>query len=267
MLSDQEYLGNSSCAENVNINWPGSFSSDLTEVGFFLGELRSQLINAKPSDKTAATVKYFENVRSGSHVIGMPYSYITESNHNKRSFVLLLLDAFKGFPENMEITPFDMFNMIESFCPNFSRSLVLEVSQSLQRNLEDDGSSTKHMFKTLAQAVYCSILYDDWLRLISDYFAEETSTRSMNLLKLKAKIEDFYVSISPSIYQPPLEVSYAVLEASNPSSTGTGTSSYLVEVTLDQFRRTFLLSEAMREELRRLSALTKQKWNAPIYFY
>lgn len=218
-----------------------------------MGDLRAQLNHSKPSDKFAFTQKYFDHIRSGAHVVGMPYSYITESNHNKRSFVLSLQDAFKGFPENMEITSGDLFNLIETLSPNFPKSLVLDASQSLQRSIVDDETSTKHQFKILSQAVYCSILCDDWLRLISDYFAEETSTNSMNLLKLKAKIEEFYVSISPSIYQPPLEISYTVLDASNPSSTGSGTSSYLVEVSLDQFRRTLFYSEAVRDEIRRLS--------------
>jgi hypothetical protein len=62
----------------------------------------------------------------------------------------------------------------------------------------------------------------------------------MNALKLKSKLEDFHCGLSPSVNQPPLSVIHAVLESATPNSSGTGTSSYLVEVTLDHFRRTRL---------------------------
>lgn len=230
------------------------YFSDLTEVGFFLGDLRAQLAQAKPNDKFAYTQKYFETIRTGAHIVGMPYPYIVESNHNKRSFLMVLIEAFKGFPESMEVTSFEFLNMLESLCPNFPKSVVLDASQSLQRNIDEDGSSTKHSFKAISQAVFGCILYDDWLKLISDFYAEETSTNSMNMLKLKSKIEEFYISISPSVCQPMLEISYSVLDASHPSSSGAGTSSYLVEVTLDQFRKTFLLSDSVRGELLKLAS-------------
>lgn len=209
----------------------------------------------KPADRISFVQKYFESVRSTQHVVGMPYGYVTESNHSRRSFVLCLMDSFKGLPDTLELTSTDFFSLVEALSANFPKAIVLEASQCLQRNAEGDGSSTVHSFKSIAYAVYCSILYEDWLRLVAEYFAEESSTNSMNILKFKAKIEEFHSSISPSIMQPPLEIVYSVLDASNPSNSASGTSSYLMELSLDQFRKTMFLSDVMREDVQNLSSM------------
>lgn len=230
-------------------------STDLTEIGYFLADLKAQMAYFRPADRITFVQKYFEQIRSTRHVVGMPYGYITESNHNRRSFVLCLMESFMGMPESMEISTADFFSLIETLSANFPKSIVLDVSQCIQRPVEGDGSNTVHHFKSIAFAVYCYILYEDWLRLIAEYFAEESSTNSMNILKFKAKIEEFYVSISPSVMQPPLELVYSVLDASNPSNFASGTSSYLTELSFDQFRKTLFLSDIMRENIRNLQSM------------
>ena len=227
----------------------------MTEIGYFLGDLKAQMYHYKPTDRVAFVQKYFEQVRSTQHVVGMPYGYIVESNHNRRSFVLCLMESFKGMPDTLELTSADFFSLVEALSANFPKSVVLDASQCLQRSAEGDGSNTAHTFKIISYAVYCSILYEDWMRLVAEYFAEESSTNSMNILKLKAKIEEFHVSISPSVLQPALEIVYAVLDASNPSNSASGTSSYLTELSLDQFRKTMFLSDIMREDIRNLYSM------------
>jgi hypothetical protein len=224
----------------------------LSELGFFLGDLKAQLAFNKPAERVAFAQKYFENVRSGAHVVGMPYGYILESNYNRRALVARLMDSFSGFADGTDISSSDFFSLVESVSPGFPKSIVLEVSQCLKPDQETDGSETVHVFKYLSSGVYCCVLYDEWLKLIADYYADESSVNSMNALKLKSKLEDFHCGLSPSINQPPLSVIYNVLESATPSSSGTGTSSYLVEITLDHFRRTLFLSEAVRNEIQRL---------------
>jgi hypothetical protein len=144
------------------------------------------------------------------------------------------------------------YTLVESISPGFPKSIVLEVSQCLKPDQESDGSETIHVFKYLSCGVYCCVLYEEWLKLIADYYADESSVHSMNALKLKSKLEDFHCGLSPSVCQPPLSVIHAVLDSATPSSSGTGTSSFLVEITLDHFRRTLFLSETVRSEVQRL---------------
>lgn len=185
-------------------------------------------------------------------MVGMPYGYILESNYNRRALVARLMDSLSGFTDGTDISSSDFYALVESISPGFPKSIVLEVSQCLKPDQESDGSETGHVFKHLSCGVYCCVLYEEWLKLIADYYADESSVHSMNALKLKSKLEDFHCGLSPSVNQPPLSVIHAVLESATPSSSGTGTSSYLVEITLDHFRRTLFLSAAMRIEIQRL---------------
>lgn len=216
----------------------------MTELGYFLGDLKAQLSQSKPTDKVAFAQKYFENCQPGLHVIGMPYNYITECNYNRRAFVAIMIQSFSGFEDLYDITSNDFFILVETLSPGFPKSLILEVSQTLQRSNTQDGGETKHQFKNISIGLYCYLLYEDWLRLVTEYFVEESSGTSLNALKLKSKLEDFHCSISPTLSQPPLEAIHTMLDSIHPSPTGI--SSYQLEISLEQFRKAFYSSEVIR---------------------
>jgi hypothetical protein len=253
MLSDQDYLGKAGLLLiAVLVRWfTATYSADLTELGYFLGDLKGQVSHAKATDRVAFAQKYFELVSSGMHVVGMPYSYILESNLNRRAFSSRLLESFGRYNDGAEMHTIDFFYLVESLCPNFPRQLVLEVSQCLKRDPEGDGADTVHIVKYVLMGVICNTVYGEWLKLIADYYADESTVSSMNALKLKAKLEVFHASISPSVCQPPLTVIHSVIDAASASSNSTGASSFLVEITLDSFRRTLYVTDSVREELRR----------------
>ena len=180
----------------------------------------------------------------------MPYGYVTESNFNRRAFVFHLIKSFSGFTDGTELSSTDFYSLIETICPNFPKQIILDVSQCIKFDPEGDGSDTVHVFRYLSSGVYCCILYEDWLKLVSDFFADESSINSMNALKLKSKLEEFHCTISPSICQPPLAVLQSVMESATPSGAS-GTSSYLIEVSLDLLRRTLFLSTAVQKEIQK----------------
>jgi hypothetical protein len=228
----------------------------MTEICFYLGDLKAQMLHNKPSDKAAFAQRYCEQIHSCMFVVGMPYAFVAEANHNRRSLVFCLMGSFKGIPENTELTAIDCFHMIEAICPTFPKALVLTTSTSLQRtgNVDLDGSNTVHNFKVLTLSVYISVLYEEWFKLISDYIAEESPLLVINVLKLKAKVEEFYYSMSPSICQPPIEILYSALSAVSPTSSASGitTSSFMTEVSLDGFRKALFTNAALEMEVMKI---------------
>jgi len=238
----------------------------LSEIGFFLGDLKAQLSHTKSgTDKAAFARKYFEQVQSCRHVIGMPYQYITGSNHNRRSFVYCLVHSFQGFSEDTPLTALDFFHLVEAMSPNFPKSLVLEVSQLIEiAAFGSGGTSASYAFRNISLGVYCYILYEDWLKLMGDYFAEEGNVHGINVKKLEAKVKQFHSSISPSVSQPSLELIYSVIQDVCPSSSYSGTTSRtgttsiesgsLMEMTYEQFRRALFKSSILRSEINQQAA-------------
>ncbi|KAJ1429433.1 hypothetical protein B484DRAFT_395850 [Ochromonadaceae sp. CCMP2298] len=220
MISDQEYL-------------------DLTEIGYFLGDLKSKMAQSKPADRVAFAEKYFRKVHSCLHVVGMPYQQIVASNHNRRSFVHCLIQSFSGFADT-QMTALDFFHLIEALAPQFPRAVVLEISQCVPvAQYGSGGSHASYSFEDLSAGVFASILFDEWLRLMRDLFVDEGR---IGYSKLADKVREFHQSISPSIAQPPLLILAAIEGVEH-------------DMSLEEFKQALFASPALRAEIARLSVL------------
>jgi hypothetical protein len=220
--------------------------ADVTEIGYFLGDLKTQVSHFKPTDRSSFAEKYFSKVLSCLHVIGMPYGAVTASNHNRRSLVHCLIQSFGGFAPDTQVTALDFFHLIEALSPQFPKALVLEVSGSVKvSQFGSYGSSANYSFEDISHGVYCSILFEDWLRLMRDYFVDE-GVQGAPLGMRSSKLKEFHISISPSVSQPPLPLIFAVIEE---------VSAISQEISLEQFKQGLFASKALRAELARLALL------------
>jgi len=160
---------------------------DITEMRFFMKDLIALAGNAKPDDFATLANQYFLNIRSRHHIIGSEYAYICECNYNKKSFVYCLTELSNGFTESDTITSADMLIFIESLVPKFPRSIVMEAALSV----DQIGSSTpRYLFRELATVVQFLVLYDEWLKLINDFFKDESAMNFISSHRLRSKLEE-----------------------------------------------------------------------------
>ena len=186
MMSDEEYL-------------------ERTEINFFLKDLLNQLSVTKQQDEPFEFARsYFHQVRTGKHVIGTSYSFICESNYNRRAFVYYLVDAFKGFEDSSELTAMEFYHMIQTICPNFPKSIVLEAVlcvRALPSSITSPGA-TKYRIDKISTAVYFNILWSEWLRMMEDYFAAEATMGTLDRVKVLNKIKENVLAFPTSLSQP-----------------------------------------------------------------
>jgi hypothetical protein len=230
------------------------YSLDVTDLTFFLRDLKRQIDQFKPDDNIEFGLNYFKQVQSCTHVVGTGYSYVLESLHNRKSLIYCLLESLKGFEEQPEITPNELFHLIESLCPGFPRSIVLEAAMLSVTNINHIAQlvDTKCSFLTLFRFVACFVLYDEWIKVIEECFRNDGKGMFLQCIKLKSKIEDYYRNLPMSINQPPLA---AILAASEADAFSTSKSAYDKEVSFDAFKKNLFNSPLIITELEIIAQL------------
>lgn len=216
-----------------------------SEVSFFLKDLTAHISSTKAEDPVACAKNYFQQVSSGSHVIGTDYCYVIESNHNRKSLVYCLIKAFKNFPDNTELTAIEFYLLIESVVSNFPKSIVMESLMSIENMVpgSPNSVSSKYQFKDIALAVYTQILYDEWLKLMEEFFKEENTLNFVSIYRIKAQMEDLQNNYSTSIFQPSMASVNSAMESTTAATSPDG------DMTYDQFRKCLFTSKALAYEL------------------
>lgn len=219
---------------------------ETTEIGIFLDDLMNQLSQVKPVDKIEFAQRFFKNLKSGTHVLGAPYSYVLESNHNRRCLIYCFMEAFQGFVD-MTVSAIDFFHMIESLSPNFPKSIVMETVEALTDNkIVDDESNATFEFRILSNAVYCRIIYDEWLKLMDEFFQSQKNNPyhhyHTSTAKVKTQVDEFCTSVSLLVKQPPPEMVHAVLRDMEQAVPP-------IELSAETFRKAIFTSPGIATEL------------------
>jgi hypothetical protein len=141
--------------------------------------------NLKNEELNEFAVKYFRKVKSRHHVLHNNYTYVIACNYNKRSFIYCLMDAFQSYKDNEEISSYDYILIIQNLINNFPRSIVMDsilcIEQTSNERLSDNTIITKFIFKDLSSSVYFSIIYDDWIKILQNFFSEEKDSDNQNI--------------------------------------------------------------------------------------
>eukprot|EP01038_Epipyxis_sp_PR26KG_P014461 gene14461-19409_t len=237
-------------------------------MSFFLNDLTNRALSIKPDNVNHFIQDYFQQVKSCLHVIGTDFRYVIESNHNRRSFVYCLIEAFLGFSENDELTAYDYYCIVELISPNFPKSIITDAIVALSSHnhvpmisnssneSEILNSTITYPFKELSIAVYFQLIYDEWIKLVEEFFSSENenpmvSNNVTNAVisssKIKSKITEFNHLFSLSFFQPPLEVVNMAVDFLVKSNNNDDLISY------DSFRKGILLNKAIATEIYRIT--------------
>ena len=116
-------------------------------------------------------------VLSCTHVIGMNMSYITACNYNRRAFVCCCIDSFSSFPQALELTIIEAYHILRLICIDFPRSRIEEAIYPLVSSSTNTSANSrvlvdnpKFLVHTFQAALYFSILYEDWIRVVTTWF-------------------------------------------------------------------------------------------------
>lgn len=217
--------------------------TDYSELVLFSRDLKRQLEQYKPEDPSDYAVSYLKMVHSCNHVIGTGFSYVLESNHNRKSFVFCLLDAFKEFNPKHETTSNDFFYLIEPLCPGFPKSFVFEACLSLP-SISGDGKESKYNIFALIQIISCQILFDEWLKLLDEYFRNENNKSGISLNKAKSVVDEFQRNLPISILQPRWTTLFGIMDSLD--------SVHTTEINFDDFKKLVFSHDLMGKEIQML---------------
>lgn len=227
----------------------------MSEIAVFSKDLLRQVEQQRPEDAIEFAISYFKQLQTCSHVMSTNYTYACETIHNRKSLVYCLMDSFKGFDSFSEITVTELHFLVEAVCPGFPKSLILQAATSTSEYLRGSSISldTKYPLLSIVRGLYCHILFEDWLKVVDEFFREEGGKLlSVNSQKIKTKMEQLYNSLATTVYQPPLA---AILGAVESVEAGK-----VIEITLDKFKRDVFTTPSMSAEL-----LTIGKYNLTFF--
>jgi hypothetical protein len=190
-----------------------------------------------------AAQNYFKQVCIGDHVVGTDFNFICETNHNRKSLVGCLIETFKGFPVDAELTAVEFFCMVETIIPNFPKSIVLEAAMCVKPvEVGSYGSTTKYLTGKLSIAVYFHIIFEEWIKMMEDFFREETTLNVVNIIKVKNQIKEFSITFPVSVSQPSLHCVMSSLDAAS-SDWSCG------EISFDDFKACLFASDLIAADI------------------
>jgi hypothetical protein len=156
------------------------------------------------------------------------------------------MEALKGFDYQQEMSPSEFHFLIEALCPGFPKSLILHAATSTDEHLKGVllSSDSKYKLASLCRAVYCHILYDEWLKVVEELFKNDGGKNHiMESGKIKSAMEDFNRNLPKSLHQPSLSAINNVLYMHD--SVGRGSH----EMSFDKFRREVFSNVSINAEL------------------
>lgn len=204
--------------------------------------MKRHLEQFRPDDTVDYAISYFKKVQSCTHIVGTTYNYVLESIHNRKALIYCLTESFKGFDDQSEISPNEIYHFIESISPGFPKSVVLEAAMLVVSNINHIATlvDIKCSFELLFRNISCFILYDEWLKLIEEAFRSDGKGMFLSIARLKLKLEEFYQVLPLSIYQPPWTAIQTVLEISAQNEK---------DLSFDHFKKRLFQNPAVAMEL------------------
>ena len=175
-----------------------------TETLIFVKHLFLQVATFRPEDSLDYALRYFKRVRSCHNVLGADFSLISCCDRNKRAFVFCLMELFKTFSDNEEMSVNEYQQIIEMICPNFPSSIMPAVVSSLEV-INASASPPKYRHGDMCISLYFHIIYDEWLKYITTIFKEEGSLDCLSLFRMHAYIQDCRKNNRIRYPQPPAE--------------------------------------------------------------
>ena len=175
-----------------------------TEIKFFLSNLFQQVAAFRPEDSLDYALRYFKRVRSCHNVLGADFSFISGSSRNKRSFVFCLIELFRTFNDNEQMSINEYQQIIEMICPDFPSTIMPAVVSSLEV-MNASASPPKYRHGDMSISLYFHIIYDEWLKYITTIFKEEGSLDCLSLFRFHAYVQDCRKNKRISYPQPPSE--------------------------------------------------------------
>jgi hypothetical protein len=163
------------------------------------------------------------------------------------------MESFKFFEASFETTPNEIFHLIEAVCPGFPKSIVVEASTLTLTNVNHlvQLLETKCNFRPLFRNIAFLILYDEWLKIIEEFFRNDGKGMFLSSSKLKTKLEEYSRNLPLSIYQPPLQAIQAAIEVELSTSHS---RSYDKEISYDNFKKNLFSNAMVLNELERISS-------------
>ncbi len=143
----------------------------------------------------------------------------------------------------------EMFLLIETISPNFPKSIVMDAVLSIEISMTNAANinTAKFQFKDLSMAVYCQIMYDEWLKLMEEFFREESSLNYVSVYRVKSQVEDFHNSLSSSFCRPSLTAVSNALDVTSANSADG-------DITFVHFRKCVFSNKAVVHEIYALAA-------------
>ena len=175
---------------------------DSSEINFFIKNLFAQVSMLRPEDSVEYAFQYFIKVRSCQNVLGADYGFISGCNKNRRAFVFCLIELFKTFSDDEEMSINECHQIIEMICPNFPTTIMPSVVSSLEVK-NANASPPKYRHGDMRVSLYFHIIYDEWLKYIMTVFKEEGSLECLGVFRLNAYIEDCRKNKRVNFSQPP----------------------------------------------------------------
>jgi hypothetical protein len=175
---------------------------DSSEINFFIKNLFAQVSILRPEDSVEYAFQYFIKVRSCQNVLGADYGFISGCNKNRRAFVFCLIELFKTFSDDEEMSINECHQIIEMICPNFPTTIMPSVVSSLEVK-NANASPPKYRHGDMRVSLYFHIIYDEWLKYIMTVFKEEGSLECLGVFRLNAYIEDCRKNKRVNFSQPP----------------------------------------------------------------
>ena len=172
-------------------------STDATEMRVFIKELTLLAGNIKSNeDFCDFAQQYFQNIRTRHHIIGSDYSYVSECNYNRKSFVYCMIESFSGFADSDQISSIDMLQLIESIILKFPRSIVMEAALSIENANGDHSyssisgtSSVRFNFHELSSSICFHVLFEDWLKQLGKVFRDESAMNCLSAYRVKESLD------------------------------------------------------------------------------
>ncbi|RYH13682.1 hypothetical protein EON65_35045 [archaeon] len=216
------------------------------EVDAILKELYAQCSSKRVDEGIDICISHIKHLESGYHVVGANYTYILETVHNRKSFIYCFLSAIKGFDDGYEVTTNELYIIIETICLDFPKGLLMDamLTTTEQYNNNTFSPDNKYPIATLARALICHILYDEWLKALEETFRNDGKAFTLSGTRIRSRCEQCYRNLPKFCPQPPYAATQTVYDEASKNGG---------ELSFERFKKTVFNSEAVQTEIRLLS--------------
>lgn len=112
-------------------------------------------------------LQYFQSVQSGGHIMGRPYSYVSATPHNRKSFIKLVwlgLRGIQGETGTSGMRGEHYHQLLQLFCPDFPISLVEETMAVIGcKSREEEGREECAGFVEFLYTLQILFYYQEFL--------------------------------------------------------------------------------------------------------